>query len=169
MERLEWLKEKRKRLIPHPSGKISQHQAKESEKLQDSGEFVVLYAIGDQIVGKANCDSVSSVNIMPSSLYEKLVLSRMKHTELILKLANKSVKVPLGFVEDIEIQIDKPRLPADFVVLDMEHSQNVRVIIGRPLLATAGAVIDVNQGRLTIKVEDQRVAIKASKRLHDPP
>ncbi|XP_073294548.1 uncharacterized protein [Primulina huaijiensis] len=197
----------RKRLIPHPSKKKSQLQAKASEKkglevfknlyiniysadmeevtlteggdeeiqrnlpqkLQDLGEFIVPCAIKGQMVGKVICDSGASVNVMPSSLYEKFGLSRMKTTELILQLADKSFKIPLRFVDDVEVQIDKLRLPSYFVVLDIENSQNVLVILGRPCLATVGAIIDVKQRKLRMEVEGQMVVIKASKRSHDPP
>ncbi|XP_073039365.1 uncharacterized protein [Primulina eburnea] len=50
------------------------------QKLQDPGEFIVPCEIGGQSVEKAICDSGASINIMPSSLYEKLGLSRMKPT-----------------------------------------------------------------------------------------
>ncbi|XP_073313454.1 uncharacterized protein [Primulina huaijiensis] len=113
------------------------------QKLQDPGEFVVPCEIGGQLVDKAICDSRVSVNIMPSSLYDKLGLTRIKPTELSLQLADKSVKVPLGIVEDVELQIDKLKVLAAFVVIDMENSQNVHVILGRPLLAAVGAIIDV--------------------------
>ncbi|XP_073049036.1 uncharacterized protein [Primulina eburnea] len=137
------------------------------QKLQDPGKFAVLYAIVGKMVGKAICDSRTSVNVMLSSLYEKFGLSRIKPTELILQLADKSVKVPLGFVENVEVQIDKLRLPEDFVMLDIENDKNVLVIIGRPFLATAGAIIGVKQRRLTMEVEGQKVVIKASKRSHE--
>ncbi|XP_073317249.1 uncharacterized protein [Primulina huaijiensis] len=139
------------------------------QKLQDPEEFVVPCEIGGQLVDKAICDSGASVNIMPSSLYEKLGLIKIKPTKLSFQLADKSVKVPLGIVEDVELKIDKLRLPADFVVLDMENSQNVRIILGRPFLATAGGVIDLKQAKLTIEVEGQGVEIMALKGSHDPP
>ncbi|XP_073277668.1 uncharacterized protein [Primulina huaijiensis] len=84
-------------------------------------------------------------------------------------LADKSVKVPLGFVEDVEVQIDELRLPADFVVLDMENRHNVLVILGQLFFATAGAFIHVKQRTLTMEVEGQRVEIRGLKRSHDPP
>ncbi|XP_075492546.1 uncharacterized protein LOC142530607 [Primulina tabacum] len=139
------------------------------QKLQDPGEFVVPRTIRGQIVGKTICDPGASVNVMTSSLCEKFGLSWMKPTNLILQLEDKYVKVPLGLVEDIEVQIDKLRFRAYFVVLDMENNQNSLVILGRAFLATAGTVIDVKHGRLTMEVDGQRMVIKASKRLHDPP
>ncbi|XP_075486399.1 uncharacterized protein LOC142526010 [Primulina tabacum] len=139
------------------------------QKLQDPGEFVVPCEIGGELVEKAICDSGASVNIMPSSLYEKLGLSRIKPTGLSLQMADKLVRTPLGIVEDVELKIDQIRLLADFVVLDMENSQNVRAILGRPFLATAGAVIDLRQGKLTMDVDGQNVELKASKISYDPP
>ncbi|XP_075478916.1 uncharacterized protein LOC142519771 [Primulina tabacum] len=139
------------------------------QKLQDPGEFVVTCEIGSQSVKKAICDSGASVNIMPSFLYEKLGLSRIKPTGLSLQMADKSVRTPLGIVEDVELKIDKIRLLADFVVLDMGNSQNVRAILGRPFLATAGAVIDLRQGKLSMAVDGQNIELKASKISYDPP
>ncbi|XP_075498852.1 uncharacterized protein LOC142537181 [Primulina tabacum] len=139
------------------------------QKLQDPGEFVVPCEIGSQSVKKAICDSGASVNIMPSFLYEKLGLSRIKPTGLSLQMADKSVRTPLGIVEDVELKIDKIRLLADFVVLDMGNNQNVRAILGRQFLATAGAVIDLRQGKLTMAVDGQNIELKASKISHDPP
>ncbi|XP_075507500.1 uncharacterized protein LOC142544329 [Primulina tabacum] len=137
--------------------------------LPDPGEFVISCEIGGKLVEKAICDSGASVNIMPRSLYEKQGLSRIKPTGLSLQMADKSVRTPLGIVEDVEVQIHKLKVLAEFVVLDMENSQNVHVILGRPLLATVGAIIDVKRGKLTMEVEGQRVEIKASKSSHDPP
>ncbi|XP_073049527.1 uncharacterized protein [Primulina eburnea] len=139
------------------------------QKLQDPGEFVVPCEIGSQSEENAICDSGASVNIMPSFLYEKLGLSRIKPTGLSLQMADKSVRTPLGVVEDVELKIDKIRLLADFVVLDIQNSQNVHVILGRPLLAAVGAIIDVKRGKMTMEVEGQLVEIKASKISYDPP
>ncbi|XP_073017765.1 uncharacterized protein [Primulina eburnea] len=139
------------------------------QKLQDPGEFFVPCEIGNQSVKTTICDSGASVSIMPSSLYEKLGLSRIKPTEVILQLTDKSVKVPLGCIEDVELKIDKLRFPVDFVVLDVEDSKNVHIILEQPFLATAGAIIDLKQRKLTMDVEGQKVEIMASKSYHDPP
>ncbi|XP_073063993.1 uncharacterized protein [Primulina eburnea] len=139
------------------------------QKLQDHGEFVIPCEIRGQLVEKAICDSGASVNVMPSFLYEKLGLSVIKPTGLSLQMADKSIRTPLGVVEDVELKIDKIRLLANFVVLDMGNSQNVRAILGRPFLATAGAIIDVKRRKMTMEVEGQLVEIKASKIAYNPP
>ncbi|XP_073033709.1 uncharacterized protein [Primulina eburnea] len=139
------------------------------QKLLDPGEFIVPCEIEGQSVENAICDSGASVNIMPGSLYEKLGLSKMKPTRLSLQMADKSVRIPLGIVEDVELKIDKLKVLTDFLVLDMRDSQNVRTILGRPFLATAGAVIDLRQGKLTMEVDGQNIELKASKISYDPP
>ncbi|XP_073290719.1 uncharacterized protein [Primulina huaijiensis] len=138
-------------------------------KLQNPGELAVPCEIRGKLVEKAICDSEASVNIMPSSLYEKLGLSRMEPTGLSLQMANKLVRTPLGIVEDVELRIDKLKVQAEFVILDMENSQNVHVISERPSLTTVGAIIDVKRGKLTMEVEGQMVEIKTSKKSYDPP
>ncbi|XP_075481236.1 uncharacterized protein LOC142521949 [Primulina tabacum] len=92
------------------------------QKLLDPGEFIMPCEIGGHLVEKAICDSGASINIMPSSLYEKLGLSRMRPTGLSLQMADKSIRTPLGIVEDVELRIEKLKVLAEFVVLDMENN-----------------------------------------------
>ncbi|XP_073033846.1 uncharacterized protein [Primulina eburnea] len=139
------------------------------QKLLDPSEFIMPCEIWGHLVEKAICDSGASINIMPSSLYEKLGLSMMRPTGLSLQMPDKSIRTPLGIVEDVELRIDKFKVLAEFVVLDMENSQNVHVILGQPLLAAVGAIIDVKRGKLTMEVEGQMVEIKESKSSNDPP
>ncbi|XP_073056941.1 uncharacterized protein [Primulina eburnea] len=153
-------------LNPPPGFNTSNGEGKPSFK-DLVGTFVV--ESGGHLVEKAICDSGASINIMPSSLYEKLGLSKMISTELSVQLADKSVKVPLGIVDDVELKIDKLKVLAEFLVLDMENSQDVHVILGRPLLAAVGAIIDVERGKMTMEGESQLVEIRASKKSYDPP
>nr|GFA93454.1 hypothetical protein [Tanacetum cinerariifolium] len=47
-----------------------------------------------------------------------------------------------GIIENELIKVDKFFLPIDFVILDMPEDSRVPIILGRPLLATARAMID---------------------------
>ncbi|XP_073277663.1 uncharacterized protein [Primulina huaijiensis] len=155
--------------VAFTGGDDKEKQGNLPQKLQNPGEFVVPCEIGGQLVERTICDPGASVNIMPSSLYEKLGLSSIKPTGLGLQMVDKSIRTPLGIVEDVELRIDKLNVLAEFVVLDMKNNQNVHGILGRPLLATVGAIIDVKRGRLTMEVEGQMVAINASKKSYEPP
>jgi len=65
---------------------------------------------------------------MPSFLYKKLQLQDLQPTDLVLDLADRSIKRPMGILEDVPIQVDKFIIPCDFIVLDMDDTS-------RPLLS----------------------------------
>ena len=83
---------------------------------------------------------------MPYSVYKQLGLGELKPTNITLSLADRSVKIPKGIVEDVLVKIDKFYYPVDFVVLDTEpiasEPNHVPIILGRPFMATANAIIN---------------------------
>ncbi|CAH9064555.1 unnamed protein product [Cuscuta epithymum] len=132
-------------------------QKKLPEKLKDPGSFTIPCIIGGFMVNKALCDLGASVSLIPYSMSKRLSLGIPKATSMTIQLADRSVKYPVGILEDIPVQVGKYFIPCDFVVLDMDEDERVPVILGRPFLATAGAIIDVKKGTLKIEVGDERV------------
>ena len=67
-----------------------------------------------------------------------------------MSLADRSIKIPMGTVEDVLVQVDKFYYPMDFVVLDTEPvavgSNYVPIILERPFLATSNAIINCRNG-----------------------
>ena len=55
------------------------------------------------MIDKALLDFRASVNLLPYYVYMQLGLGELKLTSVILQLADKSVKVPRGIVEDVLI------------------------------------------------------------------
>ena len=90
------------------------------------------------------------MNLMSYSVYKQLGLGELKPTNITLLLANRSVKIPKGIVEDVLVKIDKFYYLVDFVVLDTEaiasEPNHVPIILGRPFLATANAIINFRNG-----------------------
>ena len=90
------------------------------------------------------------MNLMSYSVYKQLGLGELKPTNITLSLADRSVKIPKGIVEDVLVKIDKFYYPVDFVVLDTEpiasEPNHVPIILGRPFLATANAIIHFRNG-----------------------
>ena len=78
-------------------------------------------------------------------MYKQLGLGELKPTNITLSLADRSVKIPKGVVEDVLVKVDKFYYPVDFVVLDIEPvvegTNQVPIILGRPFLATSNAII----------------------------
>jgi len=55
----------------------------------------------------------------------------------------------VGILEDILVQVGQAIITCDFIIMDMDESCQVLIILGKPFLATAGAVIHVQIGTLS--------------------
>ncbi|GJX44766.1 putative laccase [Tanacetum coccineum] len=74
-----------------------------------------------------------------------------------LELADRSIQYARGIAENVLIKIDKFFLPVDFVILDMREDSKILIILGRPFLATARAMIDVFNKKITLRVGNEEV------------
>ena len=119
-------------------------------KYKDPGTPTISVNIGGTCIDKALLDLGVSVNLLPYSVYRQLGLGEMKLTNITLSLADRSVKIPKGIVEDVLVKVDKFYYPVDFVVLDKEPvaggTNQVPIILGRPFLATSNAIINCRNG-----------------------
>ena len=52
-------------------------------------------------------------------------------------------------------------IPADFIILDTRKEDDECIILGRPFLATAEAVIDVNRSELVLQLNGDYLVFKA--------
>ncbi|XP_015970202.1 uncharacterized protein LOC107493649 [Arachis duranensis] len=129
-------------------------------KLEDPGSFFLPCTIGEVTVTKAMCDLGASINLIPSSLVKKLHIEEVKPIQMSLELVNKSMVHPRGVVENLLVKVDSFIYPADFVVLESDEDDGDSVILGRPFLATARAIIDIEKGELTLRMHDQSVILK---------
>ncbi|GKE46877.1 reverse transcriptase domain-containing protein [Tanacetum coccineum] len=67
---------------------------------------------------------------------------------------------PSGIAEDVFVQVGKFHFPADFVVVDYVVDPRVPLILRRPFLRTARALIDVYGEELTLRVDDEAITFK---------
>jgi hypothetical protein len=89
---------------------------------------------------------------LPLSLFKRVGIGELKPTRITLKLADRSIIYPAGIPEDIPIKVENIYIPVDFVVVDIEEDSQILILLGRPFLATAGAVIDVNNGKIAFQI-----------------
>ena len=119
-------------------------------KYKDPGCPTISVNIGGICIEKALLDLGASVNLLPYSMYRQLGLGELKPTSITLSLADRSIKIPKGTVEDVLFQVDKFYYPIDFVVLDTEPAaagaNYVPIILGIPFLATSNAIINCRNG-----------------------
>ena len=119
-------------------------------KYKDPGCPTISVNIGGTCVEKALLDLGASANLLPYSMYKQLGLGELKPTSITLSLADRSIKILKGTIEDVLIQVDKFYYPVDLVVLDTEpvavRANHVPIILGRPFLATSNAIINCRNG-----------------------
>jgi hypothetical protein len=138
-------------------------QCKLPIKYKDPGCPTISCMIGTNQIERALLDLGASVNLLPYSVYLQLGLGELKPTSMTLQLADRSVKRPRGIIEDVLIKVDKFYFPVDFIVIDTESVHNVRsqipVILGRPFLATANALINCRNGVMKISFGNMTVEL----------
>ncbi|XP_058189228.1 uncharacterized protein LOC131306817 [Rhododendron vialii] len=100
-------------------------QNKLPPKLKDPGSFTIPCTIGNSYFGKALCDLGASINLMPFSI-------------------------------------------SDFIVLDKEEDREIPLLLGRPFLATGRTLIDVQQGKLILRVQDEQVTFEVFEAMKYP-
>ncbi|KAK1696057.1 hypothetical protein QYE76_012754 [Lolium multiflorum] len=93
-------------------------------------------------------------------------LDKLIPTDISLQMADKSTAIPVGVCENVPVQVTQHCLIlTDFVVLEMPEDDNMSIILGRPFLNTAGAVIDCNKGKVTFNVDDKEHTVYFPKRI----
>ncbi|XP_074327014.1 uncharacterized protein LOC141664955 [Apium graveolens] len=138
------------------------------QKLKDPGSFSLPCTIGKMENIKALCDLGASVSLMPYSICRRLDLGELKKTRISLQLADRTVKYPLGIIEDVLVKVDNFFIPCDFVVLEMNEDVEMPIILGSPFLATIGTTIDVKGRKLTLNVGEDKVEFDLNKAMKMP-
>ncbi|GJY39070.1 DNA-directed DNA polymerase [Tanacetum coccineum] len=98
-----------------------------------------------------------------------LNIGELKPTRMCIKLADKSTQIPRGIAENVIAKIDRFVFPVDFVVLDMREDHKIPIILGRPFLATAYAMIDVFNKKISFEVGDETITFDIEKSIRFPP
>ena len=122
------------------------------KKLGDPGVPTIPCSIKRNYVKTTLCDLGAGVSVMPLSLYRRLDLNKLTPTEISFQMADKSTAIPVGICEDVPVVVANVTILTDFVILDIPEDDSMSIILGRPFLNTAWAVIDCNKGNVTFHV-----------------
>ncbi|GJW58530.1 DNA-directed DNA polymerase [Tanacetum coccineum] len=122
------------------------------QKEGDPRSFTLPCLIRPLIVKNALADLGASINLMTSSLFQRLGISKLKPTRMSIQLANRSIKYHIGVCENLLV-----KATVDFVVLELDEDKLVPIILGRPFLATARAVTDIHEGNLSLRLVQEQL------------
>ncbi|GKC14547.1 retrovirus-related pol polyprotein from transposon TNT 1-94 [Tanacetum coccineum] len=137
-------------------------------KEKDTGNFILPCAIGTTTVSNALADLGASIIIMPFSLFKWLGLGNPKPINMVIEMANRSMQSPKGIVENVLVKINNFIFPVDFIILDIIEDDKVLIILGRPMLATAHARIDVFGKKISLEVGSARLNDNSSEIFCNP-
>nr|GEY80196.1 reverse transcriptase domain-containing protein [Tanacetum cinerariifolium] len=130
------------------------------EKLSDPGRFLIPCDFLEFDNCLALSDLGASINLMPWSIWKKLKLPTLNDTKMVLELADGTISKPTGVAENIFLKVGKYYFPVDFVVLDFIANPRVLLILGRPFLSTAHAIINVHEREIILRQDQQSLTIQ---------
>jgi hypothetical protein len=94
-------------------------------------------------------------------------LGDLQETSMTLQLTDRTYRKHEGILVDVPVIVEKCAYPIDFVVLEMDYNAEA-IILGRPFLATAGALIDVKGASLTLRFGEEKVMFDMRHSTHIP-
>ncbi|XP_019181797.1 PREDICTED: uncharacterized protein LOC109176857 [Ipomoea nil] len=126
------------------------------KKKGDPGAFVVPCTVKELFFENALADLGASINVMPSCVFDKMIMLALTPTQMTVQLADGSTRYPRGIAEDVLVRIKDFVIPVDFVVLDVgQQNENMPLIFRKPFFAICRAIIDVGAGKLTLRIDDE--------------
>ncbi|XP_050914879.1 uncharacterized protein LOC127129796, partial [Lathyrus oleraceus] len=137
-------------------------------KLKDPGSFSIPCVIGKFVIDKALCDLGANISVMPLSICKRLNIGELRPTKMSVQLADCSIKYPVGILENVSVRVGQFYIPTDFIIMDIKEDATTPIILGRPFLATAGAIIDMKRGKLTFEVGEKKVEFILTQFLQAP-
>nr|GEV44115.1 retrovirus-related Pol polyprotein from transposon 17.6 [Tanacetum cinerariifolium] len=105
----------------------------------------------------ALADLGASINLMPLFMWEGLSFPRLTPTCMTLELVDHLVFKPIGIAKDVLVKVGVFHFPSDFVVIDFEPDPRVPLILRRCFLKSSRALIDVDKGKLTLRIENESI------------
>nr|GEY46240.1 reverse transcriptase domain-containing protein [Tanacetum cinerariifolium] len=126
-------------------------------KLGDPDKFLIPCEFPGMDECLALTDLGASINLMPLSVWEALLLPELTSTYMTLELADRSVSKPIGIAKYVSFKVGVFHFPADFVVVDFEPDPRVPLILRRCFLKTGRALIDVHKGELTLRIRNEAI------------
>ncbi|GKF39777.1 reverse transcriptase domain-containing protein, partial [Tanacetum coccineum] len=105
-------------------------------------------------LGRSWCEHKSNA---PFDLEKTFVARTFTDSNDFRVSGDRSITYPKGLPKDVYVKVGKFHFPADFVVVDFEANPRVPLILGRSFLKTGRTLIDVYEGEITLRVDNEAV------------
>nr|KYP49358.1 Retrovirus-related Pol polyprotein from transposon 17.6 [Cajanus cajan] len=105
---------------------------------------------------------------MPLSMLDRVGQAVVKPTRMTLQLVDRSINYPYGVIENMLVKVDKFIFLADLVVMNMKEDSAIPIILGRPFMKTARAIIDVENGEFQLRVHDEVITFNVFETMTHP-
>jgi hypothetical protein len=104
------------------------------------------------------CDAGAQVSVMTSNICAKLFSANTKlgttNTKLIM--GDSGITKPLGVLRDVDVILAGKCIPTDFFVINVGDEEHECVILGKPFLKLAKAIIDIGKGIVTFEFDGKK-------------
>jgi hypothetical protein len=104
---------------------------------------------------KALCDIGAQVSVLSSKIFDEIHIHTIDlvQTTTRLIMGDGRIVKPIGIARNLEVLISGKHIPTDFFIVDVYYDKNDHVILGRPFLKLANAVLDAEKGKVTINLD----------------
>ncbi|XP_076948378.1 uncharacterized protein LOC143620601 [Bidens hawaiensis] len=143
--------------VPLSVGCSAVLQSKFLEKKGDPGSFTIPCILGNDTVIYVLANLEANINLMSYFVFYRLGTGEPRPTRMSIQLTDRSVEYPHGIVDNMLVRIGKFIFPVDLVIHDMNEEGCAPLILGRPFLSTAHALIDVRDGKLILRDGDGNI------------
>ncbi|XP_047961453.1 uncharacterized protein LOC125206210 [Salvia hispanica] len=142
-----------------------------SSKCTDPGMFTLPISLGDIKIEHAMCDLGASINVLPFSIYKKLIGVSLVDTKVVIQLADSTCISPEGVLENVIVKVHDFLYPIDFHVIKMsdnESAESSGVLLGRPFLRTTKTIIDVFDGTICLDYHGEKYTFNIDEAMKKP-
>jgi hypothetical protein len=139
------------------------------DKKGDLGRPIIPISIGCHVLPEVICDFGASVNIMPKVIYKKILGDLLLYTNMHLQLADQSICYPEGVLEEAVTRVGQSYVLVDFVVVDTGGEERAPIILARPFLCIAKAIIYAEHAKIVFSIKDKKKKFSFKEHiLHSP-
>nr|GFC19397.1 hypothetical protein [Tanacetum cinerariifolium] len=122
-------------------------------------KFLIPYDFSEFENCLALADLGASINLMLLSIWKKFKLPTLNDTKMVLELTDRTISKPTGDAENVFVKVGKFYFLADFVFLNFIADPRVLLILGRPFLSIAHAIINVHEREIILRQDQQSLTI----------